>query len=40
MTEQNTQAMSPSPMGALPFIIAHRLSTIRDSDIIVVIEDG
>ncbi len=41
VTEQKIRkAMLAITKGRTSFIIAHRLSTIRDSDIIVVIEDG
>ncbi len=41
VTEQKIhRAMSAITEGRTSFIIAHRLSTIRDSDIIILIEDG
>ena len=41
MTEQKIRdAMLKITRGRTSFIIAHRLSTIRDSDVIVLIEDG
>lgn len=41
VTEQHIRrAMLTITQGRTSFIIAHRLSTIRDSDIIILIEDG
>ncbi len=41
VTEQHIRkAMLTITAGRTSFIIAHRLSTIRDSDLIILIEDG